>query len=51
MSTLAALPYAQGALELYISARTMGSHYSKHHQTYVDNLNKLAAGAKMADLK
>jgi Fe-Mn family superoxide dismutase len=38
------LPYAQDALEPYISARTMGFHYGKHHQTYVDNLNKLATG-------
>jgi superoxide dismutase, Fe-Mn family len=48
--TLPALPYAQDALEPHLSARTIGFHYGKHHQTYVDNLNKLAAGAKMADL-
>ncbi len=48
--TLPALPYAQDALEPHISARTMGFHYGKHHQTYVDNLNRLAAGAKMGDL-
>jgi len=42
--TLPALPYAQDALEPYISARTMGFHYAKHHQAYVDNLNKLVAG-------
>jgi Fe-Mn family superoxide dismutase len=47
---LPALPYAQDALEPHISARTMGFHYGKHHQTYVDNLNKLAADAKMAAL-
>ena len=45
---LEALPYAQDALEPYITARTMGFHYGKHHQGYVDNLNKLAAGAKWA---
>lgn len=47
---LPALPYAQDALEPHISARTLSFHYGKHHQAYVDNLNKLAAGAKMAGL-
>ena len=46
--TLPALPYAQNALEPYISARTMGFHYGKHHQAYVDNLNKLVAGTPWA---
>jgi Fe-Mn family superoxide dismutase len=48
--TLPALPYAQEALEPYVSARTMGFHYSKHHQAYVDNLNKLVAGTASASL-
>jgi Fe-Mn family superoxide dismutase len=46
--TLPALPYAQDALEPYVSARTMGFHYSKHHQAYVDNLNKLVVGTPWA---
>lgn len=46
--TLPALPYAQNALEPYISARTMSFHYSKHHQAYVNNLNKLVAGTPWA---
>ena len=46
--TLPALPYAQEALEPYMSARTLGFHYGKHHQTYIDNLNKLVAGAPLA---
>ena len=46
--TLPALPYAQEALEPYVSARTMSFHYSKHHQAYVDNLNKLVAGTPWA---
>ena len=46
--TLPSLPYAQEALEPYLSARTMGFHYGKHHQAYVDNLNKLVAGTPWA---
>jgi Fe-Mn family superoxide dismutase len=42
------LPYSQDALEPYISARTMSFHYGKHHQAYVDNLNKLVAGTPLA---
>jgi Fe-Mn family superoxide dismutase len=45
---LPSLPYAQSALEPYISARTMSFHYGKHHQAYVDNLNKLVAGTPWA---
>ena len=45
---LAPLPYAQDALEPYISAKTMSFHYGKHHQAYVDNLNKLVAGTPWA---
>jgi Fe-Mn family superoxide dismutase len=35
------LPYDKKALEPYISAETIDFHYGKHHQTYVNNLNKL----------
>lgn len=38
--TLPKLPYAYDALEPYIDARTMEIHYTKHHQKYVDDLNK-----------
>ena len=37
--TLPPLPYAYDALEPHIDARTMEIHYTKHHQTYVNNLN------------
>jgi len=40
--TLPPLPYAQDALVPHISAETLSFHYGKHHQTYVDNLNKFA---------
>ena len=36
---LPALPYDRTALEPHISAETIDYHYSKHHQTYVTNLN------------
>lgn len=34
------LPYEYDALEPYIDAETMEIHYTKHHNTYVQNLNK-----------
>lgn len=47
---LAPLPYDPSALEPVISARTLSFHYGKHHQTYVDTLNKLVAGTPYADM-
>jgi Fe-Mn family superoxide dismutase len=34
------LPYDFGALEPHIDARTMEIHHGKHHQAYINNLNK-----------
>ena len=48
---LAALPWDQAALEPVISAKTISFHYGKHHQTYVDTLNKLVEGTPHADKK
>ena len=41
--TLPKLPYAYDALEPHIDAETMMIHHDKHHQAYVDNLNKALA--------
>jgi Fe-Mn family superoxide dismutase len=46
--TLPKLPYAYDALEPHIDAETMMIHHDRHHQAYVDNLNK--ALAKHPDL-
>ena len=38
------LPYGYDALEPHIDANTMRIHHGKHHQAYVDNLNKALEG-------
>lgn len=47
--TLPALPYAKEALEPHIDAKTMEIHHDKHHQAYVDNLNKAIEGTEHAE--
>jgi Fe-Mn family superoxide dismutase len=42
--TLPPLPYPTNALEPHIDAKTMEIHHGKHHQAYVDNLNKALDG-------
>ena len=47
---LPALPYDPAALEPTIDARTMEIHHGKHHQAYVDNLNKAIEGTGLDGL-
>lgn len=47
---LPALPYATDALEPHIDKETMEIHHGRHHQAYVDNLNKAIAGTDAENL-
>ena len=44
---LPSLPYELSALEPYIDAATVALHHGKHHQAYVNNLNKAIAGTTL----
>jgi superoxide dismutase, Fe-Mn family len=46
---LPSLPYDYDALAPTIDEQTMRIHHGKHHQAYVDNLNKALEGTQLAD--
>ncbi len=48
MFNLNPLSFTPDALEPQVSAQTIGFHYGKHHQAYVDNLNKFVTGTDLA---
>ncbi len=48
--SLPGLPYAEDALEPCISAKTISFHYGKHHQGYVDKLNRHISGTPFAKM-
>jgi Fe-Mn family superoxide dismutase len=47
--SLPALPYAYEALEPHFDKETMTIHHQRHHQAYVDNLNKAIEGTDVAN--
>jgi Fe-Mn family superoxide dismutase len=48
--TLPPLPYPREALAPHVSAQTIDFHYGKHHQGYLNNLNRQIAGTPLAEL-
>ncbi|HOH71354.1 MAG TPA: superoxide dismutase [Paludibacteraceae bacterium] len=50
-TTLPPLQFKTDALAPYLNEQTLNFHHKKHHQTYVDNLNKLAVGTPFEGAK
>ena len=48
--TLPKLPYALDGLAPFISAETLEFHYRRHHQAYIDNLNRFIQDTPLAQL-
>ena len=48
--TLPSLPYAYDALEPNIDAKTMEIHHTRHHQTYINNINAAIEGTEWEKL-
>lgn len=44
------LPYGLNALVPHLSQETLEYHYGKHHQGYVNNVNKLISGTEFEDM-
>jgi len=44
------LNYAYSSLEPYIDEQTMNIHYNRHHQSYVNNLNKAIVGTEAENM-
>ena len=49
MIQLSDLPYAEDALQPYVSATTLQYHHGKHHRAYVDKLNAAIADTQYRD--
>ncbi|MBF7682409.1 superoxide dismutase [Acinetobacter sp. B5B] len=48
--SLPSLPYAYDALEPNLDAATMEIHHTKHHQTYINNINAAIEGTEWEQL-
>lgn len=49
--SLPTLPYAYDALEPHVDTKTMEIHHTKHHQTYINNINAAIEGTEWEKLQ